>query len=531
MFNNLCRQIFHGLTALVTVSVLCMAISNGPARMALADTPGSCAISPSTLPDGTAGTAYSGTLQTSGGISPYTWTVTGGALPAGLSLNPATGIISGTPTAIQTSSFIVRADDSAQQYCTLSVSIKINRNWAAENLTPIQTLILGNPGDFLLSSGVLPAAKELASADGRVKLSLPAGAAINMQGSTQLGAATESNPPSSTDNSTLVRAYSFIPSGATFSPAATMTLRYETASLPPGAPESSLYIAFWNGTAWQKLNSSANLATKEVSAPVSHFTIFALRCLKTATTTPTTTTTTTPTTTTTATTATATTTTPAATAVIAANVLGTFRSFSMSSGIVPSAVSLGSSNGKMVISLADNTTVGLPAGSQQITAIQLATTPAPPAGSKVIEAYAFGPDNATFSPAASVTLKYEPAGLPADVPEANLYIALLENSDWTEVPSSVDPLAKTLTAQVSHFSTYALLGRVTVAPVAPVAPVTSAAPEAPVTPAENLSAPPADNDGTAPSGMAIPVLIVIIAGGLMVIVLVITFIMRRRSPG
>ncbi|MCB1224738.1 MAG: putative Ig domain-containing protein, partial [Verrucomicrobiales bacterium] len=32
----------------------------------------------------------------SGGIAPYTWTATG--LPAGLSINPSTGAISGTPT-------------------------------------------------------------------------------------------------------------------------------------------------------------------------------------------------------------------------------------------------------------------------------------------------------------------------------------------------------------------------------------------------------------------------------------------------
>jgi hypothetical protein len=203
----------------------------------------------------------------------------------------------------------------------------------------------------------------------------------------------------------------------------------------------------------------------------------------------------------------------------------------MNSGTVPSAVSLSSSNGKMVISLGDNTTVGLPAGSQQITVIQLATSPTPPANSKVIEAYAFGPDNTTFNPAASVTLKYDPAGLPADVQESSLYIALLDNSNWTEVPSKVDTQAKTLTAQVSHFSTYALLGRVTATPVVPEAPVTPTipvTPTAPAAPTKTPATPPAAAGGEAPSGMAIPILVVIIVGGLLVIVLVVTLIMRKR---
>jgi hypothetical protein len=50
------------------------------------------------LDSGTAGEAYSGTLSASGGTPPYSWTISQGALPAGLNLSPATGIISGTPS-------------------------------------------------------------------------------------------------------------------------------------------------------------------------------------------------------------------------------------------------------------------------------------------------------------------------------------------------------------------------------------------------------------------------------------------------
>jgi hypothetical protein len=69
-------------------------------------------ITTASLPSITVGTPYSVTLSASGGVLPYTWSVSSGALPAGLSLSPA-GVISGTPTAQGTSSFTVAVTDSA----------------------------------------------------------------------------------------------------------------------------------------------------------------------------------------------------------------------------------------------------------------------------------------------------------------------------------------------------------------------------------------------------------------------------------
>jgi hypothetical protein len=66
----------------------------------------------SPLPGGSVGVAYTQALAASGS-SPMTWSVTSGALPAGLSLNGSTGVIAGTPSAAGVFSFTVQAANNA----------------------------------------------------------------------------------------------------------------------------------------------------------------------------------------------------------------------------------------------------------------------------------------------------------------------------------------------------------------------------------------------------------------------------------
>ncbi|QUP55242.1 autotransporter domain-containing protein [Ralstonia syzygii] len=70
-------------------------------------------VAPATLPNPAIGAAYSQTLTASGGIGPYTYVVASGTLPAGMSLNSTTGVLSGTPTALGSSTFTIRATDSS----------------------------------------------------------------------------------------------------------------------------------------------------------------------------------------------------------------------------------------------------------------------------------------------------------------------------------------------------------------------------------------------------------------------------------
>ena len=49
------------------------------------------------VPDGNVGKPYSFQLDAWGGTKPYSWSITSGQLPPGISLNRDTGLISGTP--------------------------------------------------------------------------------------------------------------------------------------------------------------------------------------------------------------------------------------------------------------------------------------------------------------------------------------------------------------------------------------------------------------------------------------------------
>ena len=70
------------------------------------------AVSPTTLSRGIAGQAYSQSFTASGGVGPYTFADTFGALPTGISLS-ADGLLSGIPTQAGTFNFTLTVSDSA----------------------------------------------------------------------------------------------------------------------------------------------------------------------------------------------------------------------------------------------------------------------------------------------------------------------------------------------------------------------------------------------------------------------------------
>jgi hypothetical protein len=84
---------------------------------------------------GTVGSAYSSSTVASGGTAPYTYSVSSGALPAGLTLNTSTGAITGTPTKAGTYSFTLMVVDYKKVSATSNCSITIGGGITAGQFT------------------------------------------------------------------------------------------------------------------------------------------------------------------------------------------------------------------------------------------------------------------------------------------------------------------------------------------------------------------------------------------------------------
>ena len=84
------------------------------------------AITTTTLPNATVNTPYSAPLAAIGGVTPYSWTISG-TLPSGLTLNSA-GVISGTPTSTGSATFTVHVADSETPPATSSAQLTLTVN-------------------------------------------------------------------------------------------------------------------------------------------------------------------------------------------------------------------------------------------------------------------------------------------------------------------------------------------------------------------------------------------------------------------
>ena len=131
-------------------------------------------VNPATLPGGTNGVAYNEAIGASGGTAPYTYSLTAGALPTGVSL--AGGTIAGTPTAAGTFNFTLEAQDAngdtgsrAYSVTIASATITVSPGSlpAATNGASYSQALTASGGtgpyDFNLTSGALPNGMTLSS--------------------------------------------------------------------------------------------------------------------------------------------------------------------------------------------------------------------------------------------------------------------------------------------------------------------------------------------------------------------------------
>ncbi len=78
-----------------------------------------------TPPAGTVAVAYTTTFAASGGATPYVWSVSGGTVPPGLTLNTSTGVLAGTPSTAGSYTFTVNATDANTASGGLQVTVVI----------------------------------------------------------------------------------------------------------------------------------------------------------------------------------------------------------------------------------------------------------------------------------------------------------------------------------------------------------------------------------------------------------------------
>lgn len=156
-------------------------------------------ITTTSLPDAVLNTAYNATLQFLGGTGAVTWGLATGTLPAGLTLSPGTGAITGTPTAAGTSAITVSATDSANPPNSAAIALSITVNAVAPSFaisTPsLPNGTIGTPYDQILATtgGTAPFTWTVSSG------SLPAGLTLNPSGEiTGTPTSSATSPPSFT---------------------------------------------------------------------------------------------------------------------------------------------------------------------------------------------------------------------------------------------------------------------------------------------------------------------------------------------
>jgi hypothetical protein len=184
------------------------------------------------IPNGTVGVAYSKTLAETGGSAPFTYALTSGSLPSGLTLGTSSGVISGTPTTAVTSlGFTVTVTDSAPVPQTYSSPMMLTINPASTLSITTASLPAGVPNTAYTAT--LAASGGLAPYTWSITLgSLPAGVSLNASSGVISG-----TPTATTDSTVTVKVTDSQPTPATAAQILSLVVQ---PMLPVGANDSLL---------------------------------------------------------------------------------------------------------------------------------------------------------------------------------------------------------------------------------------------------------------------------------------------------
>jgi uncharacterized repeat protein (TIGR01451 family) len=214
-------------------------------------------VTPPPLPMSYVGIPYSTGLATTGGVGPFTYAVTGGELPAGLTLDPSTGNIVGIPTTADgsgPSTFTVTATDS---YGVVTTPVTYSLPVLNVVAVPQPPAAPAGAVDSTTGAGTDPSASSAAPSSGeRIT--------VTGTGTGQLRVSTLGPNPtgiSTTDPVVDLPDNDFYTIGV--SPASSLTSVVITIS---GTSDTAIY--WWNGTTWQPLQGVTRNADGDLTATI-----------------------------------------------------------------------------------------------------------------------------------------------------------------------------------------------------------------------------------------------------------------------
>ncbi|MBI4286492.1 MAG: copper oxidase [Chloroflexi bacterium] len=281
---------------------------------------------------------------------------------------------------------------------------------------------------------------ELKNQDGSVKLALQSGTALLGAGGTSIKQLSGSNiAPPVPPFGIIIRSFTLQPAGVTFDPPVALTLSFVPTALPPGTDTESLRIVFWDGTRWQDLASSVNVAAGTVTAQAATSGVFVLvgkipppppDAFG-----------------------------PPSEVNVALSGLASAALPRISEGIVQSTVQLSAPDNTVKVDIKSGTRM-LDARRNPLDKLSLvreASPPAPPARSALLLAHNLGPDGATFDPPITLSFTYDESALPPGAQESDLTVAYWDGVQWVTLDTTVDTEANILSAAVSHFTLFGIL--------------------------------------------------------------------------